>query len=659
MIVGHDLARLSSYVRFYQTVVNQIGAAYQNVERTHGITKEALQPYAEPLTPVGVTALEAAVGEPRAFRDQFDELWWPVDEKDLSDLNDIYEVVGRFGFQGDDNKNLTHVQWLVAGARNEIVAQRARLADLRELPVKSRAAAARILAAEQARASAERTKKLVEFEPLAEIVQTRAKQTVDAVKAVPFADLTAADTAAEEYRKYALKLDHVYQTCLPFLRKAISTLYGFVECEPGASWPDALPITKELPPELVTVPPQGSEELTKARASVAALAEEEITLGRARDAVATMAARLEGEMAAAQMKDAELALEIDTGHMVLDSCIAREHAERLTQQIESLAGQRALRVESTGAVLARQRQIEAAGKLLEEELRRRAQEMAALDTEITALRKDEPVLFGKDEWRNRLSALEQQREMQQGVFAQRQAGLHQAQIEYSSISVEVQTEQAKQALLERQISELQGKFAQCEALVREIGGKLGSARPSRSVSSDNAREAIAALQQAKVGLAERLEKCRMEMRHQKEEAVRVLARMKQIGVERQHVTAMVQSAEVAATQGREEALRQLALERRAGVERHIGEVLATLEKSVSHVSTVFIEPAREVLIKATEPRAEASAKVLSAAEAVVPVVDKLYSELDSVLLAEDATLGQIQREFCDVAVDACRMAWGG
>ncbi|MBK9265297.1 MAG: hypothetical protein IPM54_36625 [Polyangiaceae bacterium] len=311
--MGHDLARLSSYVRFYQTVVTQIGAAYQNIERTHGVVKSALEAYAEPLSPVGVAALDAAMGAPRAYRNEIAQLWWPVDEKDLSDLNDIYEVVGRFGFQGDDNENLQHVQWLVAGARNEIVTQRTRLSDLRELPAKSKAAAARILAAEQARAADERAKKLAEFEPIAETVVTRAKQTLDAVKAVPFPDLSAAETAAEEYRKYATRLDQVYQTCLPFLRKAISNLYAFVECEPGASWPDTLPVTKDMPPELVTVPPAGSEELTKARASVTALAEEELSLGRARDAVATMAARLEGEFAAAQMKDAELGQENQYG----------------------------------------------------------------------------------------------------------------------------------------------------------------------------------------------------------------------------------------------------------------------------------------------------------------------------------------------------------
>jgi hypothetical protein len=72
--VSHDLARLSSYVRFYQTVVNQIGSAYQNVERTHGSMKAALEPYAQPLEPVGFAALTAAMGEPRAYREALSTL---------------------------------------------------------------------------------------------------------------------------------------------------------------------------------------------------------------------------------------------------------------------------------------------------------------------------------------------------------------------------------------------------------------------------------------------------------------------------------------------------------------------------------------------------------------------------------------------------------
>ena len=657
--VSYDLTRLSSYVRFYQTVVNQISGAYQNLDRIHTVAREALGPFAAPLAPVGSAALVTMVAELAPHREAFAELWLPVDAKDLTDLNDIYEVAGRFGFQGDDNKNLAHVQALVAGARNQILNERTRLSDLRELPAISRTAAARLAAEEQARATAERTEKLAAFGPLAETVVVRAKQTIDAVRAVPAPDLANAENAAEEYRKHAAKLDNVYQTCLPFLRKAIQNLYAFVAAEPPSSWPDTLPLTKELPPELVTVPPAGSEGLTHAQSGLAGLAEEELQLGRARDAVSTAAARLEGEMAAAQMKDAEIGLEINTAHLVLDMALAGEQAEVTKAQLEALLSGRSARVESAGAVLSRQRQIEAAIKLLDDELRRRSVDMQALDAALVEARKDEPVLFGKDEWRAKIAALEEQRAQHQAAYGQRLSALHQFQIDHSSVSVEVQTEQAKQALVERQIVEAQSKLASLEGVIREMGTKLGASRPSRSVAPDEARKALASMQQAKLEVGERMELLKAEMRRQKEEAVRVLGRVKQLGVERDHMKTMVQSAQVAATQGHEEALRQLARERRAAVERHVGEVLATLEKSIAHVGPVFVDPAREVLLKATEPRTEISAGVLKAADEVAPIVDKLYQELEPDLLAQDATLGQIQREFCDVAIEACRTAWAG
>jgi hypothetical protein len=657
--VTYDLTRLASYVRFYLTVVNQLDAAWQTLERVHGVARDALAPFGEPLAPVASVALAGMLAPPTAFRGGLGALWQPEDEKDLAGLNDVYEVVGRFSFQGEDNANLRSVQALVATARNEIVEQRHRLTDLRDLPNQARATASRLASEEASRASGERAEKTATFAPLADTVAVRAKQTIDAIRAVPFPDLANAETAAEEYRKYAVKIDHVYQTCLPFLRKAIASLYAFVGAEPSASWPDTLPITHEMPAELVTVPPVGSKELSHARQSVAALGEEEIQLGREREALATAAARLEGEMAAAQMKDAEIGLEIDVAMLIIDYASAVEAAEATRAQITHLQAERAHQVEATGAVLQRQRQIEAGGKALEEELARRTEELTRSTEGLAAVRKDEPVLFGKDEWRGRVAALEAQIAAQQAEYSSRIATYNGLKIDHSSVSVEVQTQGAKQALVERHLGEAQSRLVALEATLRELGTKLGSSRPARAVRVEDARQGLAALQGAKLEVAGRMDALKAEMRRQKEEAVRILGRMKQIGVERQHVTAMLQSAEVAATQGREEALRQLALERRAGVERHVGEVLGTLEKSLSLVVPVFVDPAREVLMKATEPRAEISAKVLEAAEAVAPVVERLARELEPELLAQDATLGQLQREFCDVAGDACKMAWSG
>jgi hypothetical protein len=642
-------------------VAKQLGGAWDDLERTHGVVKEALAPFAEPLGKVGSSALSAALGpfttgplDASALRA---ELFWPEDEEALGGLTDVYEVVGRFTFQGNDDDNLHRVQALVSGARNEIVAQRMRLADLAKLPDAARAVAARLAAEEEARAGSLRAERTAAFEPLAEQVQTRAKQTMDAVRGVPVPDLANAETAADEYKRFAAKLDQVYQTCLPFLRKSITALYAFVGCEPTASWPDALPLTKELPAELVTVPPADSPELSQARAGLKALGEEEIQLGRARDEIANTIARFEGELGAASVRDKELEVDIGTATQIVDYVAATEAAQAARQSLAALEPQKAERVRAAGEVFRRHQQIEAGLKLLDEELARRAAEIAAASEQLAAEKKNEPVLFGKDDWRTRVASLEGQVESLRAVHTERMTVMSGLKIDLSAVSVQVQTEQQQTTLVDRQIADVRATLEAVQKSLRDLAASLGALRPARPVSAAEAREALAALQQGRFDNGQRLDRLRAEIRRQKEETVRVLTRLKQVGVERTQVQAMVQSAQVAATEGHEGALRHLAGQRRGAVERHVGEVLGTLEKSLTMVGPVFVEPARKAMLDALEPRTSESAGVLEGAEKLAPVVEKLARELDAELLAKDAGLGQIQREFCDVAPTACRAAW--
>jgi hypothetical protein len=653
-----DLERLGSYVRFYLTVKTQLNAAWENLDRTHGALKEALSPFAEPLAPVEATALIEALKAAPVFRERMAELWAPEDLAALSELNDVYEVVGRFSFQGEDNKNLARVQSLVSGARNEIVNQRGRVTDLLRLPGLGRAAAARLAAQEATRAATELREKTALFEPLAEAVNVRARQTIEATRAVPIPDLSSADTAGDEYKRYAAKVDQVYQTCVPFLRKAISSLYGFVGCEPTATWPDALPLEHALPAELCSVPPADSPDWMAARTSLKQLAEEEIQLGRARDEITTAAARIEGEMAAAAMKDKEIEIEIVSTTAIVDYVFAAEQAEAAHQALPALEQQRALRLHTSGEVSQRHRVIEESIRLLDDELRARSEEIAAIAARLDAERKSEPVLFGKDEWRGRVGDLEAELEARRVAFGQRKTALNQHKIELSAVSVQVQTEQAQSGLVERQVESMQARLATLTRTLREMEAALGGARPARPVTVSEAQSALAMLQQGRIDLAQRVERLKAETRRQKEEAVRILGRMKQLSVERQQVSAMLQNAEVSATEGHEAALKQLAAQRRAAVERHVSEVLGTLEKSLTLVGQVFIDPAREALAKSCAPRTEIAAAVLENAEKVAPLVEKLHHDLTPELLAQDATLGQLQREFCDVALTACKTAWG-
>jgi hypothetical protein len=656
--MAYDLTPLTSYVRFYLTVVTQLATACENLSRTHGEVSAALDPFRAPFAPLASPTLAAALDAPPSLTAAAFALWRPDDAEGLTGIADVYEVVGRFSFQGEDNKNLARVQALVASARNEIASQRGRLSDLLRLPGTARQSAGRIAAEETARAAAARAEKAAAFGPLADQVHARARQTHEATRAVPFPDLSSAETASDEYRKYAAKVDQVYQTCLPFLRKAIASLYAFVGLEPTATWPDALPLVREMPGELVTVPPADSSELKQAQASLSALGEEEIRLARARDEVAATLTRLEGEMAAALGRDIEIEKEIQTATAIVDFVTAHEQSEAAKLALASLEQQKAQRVQAAGEVWQRHQATEAAIKVLEEELQARTLEMNQLQEKLAAERGDEPVLFGKDEWRARVAGLDTQMEGLRSAYNQRLGTLNQLKIDMSAVSVQVQTEQAQGQLIDRQLADTRARLDGLLAAMKQIGADLGASRPARSVPLADAQQALGVMQQGRMENGQRIDRIKAEVRRQKEETVRVLTRMKQVGVERQQFQAMLQNAQVAATQGREEALRQLALQRRSAVERHVGEVLSNLEKSLSSVDAVFIDPAREAMLKATEPRQEVSAAVLEHAEKVLPVVERLARELEPALLSQDASLGQIQREFCDVAVDACKAAWG-
>src|ERR1700722_7387205 len=159
----YDLTRLGSYVRFYLTVARQLGTACDNLARTHAVVKDALLPFAEPLGRVGSAALAEALGEPPHPRPLHDALFRPEDEAGLTGLTDVYEVVGRFSFEGHDEDNLARVQALVPGVRTEIVPQRMRLADLGRLPDAARALAARLAEGEEARAGSLRQERTAAF----------------------------------------------------------------------------------------------------------------------------------------------------------------------------------------------------------------------------------------------------------------------------------------------------------------------------------------------------------------------------------------------------------------------------------------------------------------------------------------------------------------
>jgi hypothetical protein len=656
--MAYDLAPLRSYVRFYQTVVTQLDSAWAALIRTHQTAQERLQPFGEPLGVLQSSALQAALGPAPAPPAALRELWQPQDPKDLTGLTDVYEVVGRFSFQGVDDENLKRVQALVSSARNEVHVQRGRLAELARLPDAASAQADR-MASEESRGEAQkRANRLAAFAPLAQTLQQRAAQTINAVRAVPIPELRDVNAAANEYKTFAKKLDQVYQTCLPFLRKALQDMLDYAGCQISQSWPESLPIQPELPPEFLMVPPADSPETRRAKAAVESLQEEDIQLARARDDVAVTVTRLEAELGQYVAKDAEAAQEIERAGVLVSYAKSLEELDQTRRNIAQLEQQKAQRTQAIGELLQRHKETEAAIAALEQELATRKHEISEASQQLAVERDNEPAIFGKDEWRRRVADLENLIDQLRNAYAQREGVLNQLRIDLSSLGVQAQTEGSQRTLIDRWIADAAAKEKKLVEESRALESKLGSGRPLHTPSVGDAEQVMAATQAMRAEIQERIERLKAQIRSNKEESARIVARLKQIEVERQKMSGYLQSAVDAASRGQAFALEQMAVRRRSAVEQHVNEVLGELEKSLNAVEAVFIEPAREAMLQNEQPSESRAAVIREQAALLRPVAQALASELEQELLAQDALLGQLQREFCDVAPEACRNAWG-
>ena len=652
--MARDLSSLKSYVRFYLTVTAQLEASWAEIGRAHGAIHDALAPHLDALASVPSAALAATRGPLPSPPAQ--ALWKPSDGE-LSGLTDVYEVVGRFAFQGDDDENLARVEAQVTSARTTIHQLRTRVDELARLPELARATAGK-LEADEARAIHERrAARRAELRPHAETLASRARQTSEAIRAVPPPDLYDLATAGESWARYATKMDQVWQTCLPYLQKALSSLYGLAELTPPTSWPEHLPLVSELPAELLAVPAADSPELAQAERAVRALDEEASALARAKDDGAAALTRYQGDLAAAGKLEEEARAAIDDRIRILDHAAAASEIDRATRAIAGYEQQRADRLQLVGRIEQRKRQIDAAIAALDEELRARAAELEGRERDLGELREREPVLWGKEEWRAKVAVLEGDVERARASYVERKALKNQLAIDLSAVTVEVQTEEGQGALIERWIEDEKTKRASGGERLRAIEGELGAARPARPLALADAEAAVDAARAARGEIVARVERLLAEVRRVKEDAARIAAREKQLEGERHNWRAVLEGAAIQATEGRGAALRRLAEQRRDAALAHVGDVLGALDQSLASVDSVFVEPVEQALAERDAVASAPSARVRAAAEAIAPIVLELAREVGPKLLAEDAMLGQIQREFCEAAPAACVAAW--
>ncbi|MCC6648563.1 MAG: hypothetical protein IT374_23720 [Polyangiaceae bacterium] len=657
-MAARDLGALASYVKFYVTVVAQLEVTLRDLDAVCGDARSALAPLVEPLAPVEHESLRALAGPSPVDPSAAASLFRPSDPEHLSGIGDVYEVVGRFTFEGDDGENLDRLAALVRDARREVSALGRRLADLARLPDAARLASLRLRDEEDAAAVAQAAATRAEFVPLADQLVARAEQTLSAVRAVPRPDVLHVDGAEARYAEYLAKVGQVWSTCLPFLERALEAVYAFAgAADVPAGFPAELPLAPALPADLLLVPPQGSPELAAAEALARELDAEEKALRDAGVELVAELARLDAELLAENTREAASRVDVATMTKLVDHASAADTCDREARAIAGFEHQKAERLVNAGNLEARQRQIEAAIAALGEELANRESEIHLQAEALDALRAKEPLMFGKDEWRARVAATEEDVDGLRATYNQRLGAMNQLKIDLSAIGVSVQTEQGQGALVDRWISDAKARHLRAEEQVKQLGVELGPARPPRPLPLADAEHALVNVKAQRAEVVDRVERLLGRVRRAKEEQVRAAARLRQIDGERQRARAVIDSAAVAATQGWEVAVRRIAEQRAHAVEQHLDEVLDGLARSLGNVTSIFLEPALLAAIKAHAVERPPSVIVAEGAAAAEPVVTSLAPELEPRLLALDASLGQIEREFCSRAREACAAAW--
>ncbi len=655
--MAYDLAPLKSYVRFYLNVAEQLTTGWQALVVTHEDARKSLLPYVEPFAPVSCEPLVAATQPAPSAPPALAMLWMPEDPKSLGGLTDVYEVVGRFSFQGEDDDNLARVQQLVHQQRAELDAQRQRLRELLAVPERALHDMGRLEGELRRHATEQREAKLAGLGPLVETLHQRAEQAMTALRSVPMPELIDVDTAVADYQSYATKLDRVYQTCLPFLRDALAALYHYAQCELPPSWPDTLPVHPELPQDLVLVPPEDSPELRRVQDGVKTLQKEQELLGKARDEAEMTLTQLGGELEALAARDEEARVELERAMKLSRFAKALEHIALDRESIVALENQKATRTARLGDILRLHTEREGALAALQEELGARQAEHDATADKLEKERADEPTLFGRDAWRQRVADLEQQLEGLVQALAQRQGLLNKLKIELSTVAVEAKNEQSQLTLVDGWLADASASLRAHQVTARELDEELGPERAIHTPTTAQAEQILAVVQQARQQITAKIERQRGAARRHRDDIAKIDTRLRQIDAELQRIAAIEKSASVAAKQGRAEALKQLAVRRRGAVRQHVNEVLDELENSLLAIDEVFVAPARDAMLARLEPDASAAAKLQKAATELTPLLEALVHDLEPQLEAHAAMLEQAQREFCDVAADACRNAW--
>ncbi len=641
-----------AYVRAYLSVVDDLDRVIQSLSGAHAMARESVRAYDDVLRDVPGTAQPA----PAAVLST-SALWRPRDPVSLAALTDVYEVVGRFSFQGDDDANLGAVGALAGALRAEVERQRASFAELSRVPALASDHAGALEEKELASSRAQQAELLKQFEPAAAQLREIAQKLLGAIRAEKKPDLSKLDAAEASYQDYVSRVRGLYAKALPFLRAQLGELCRLAGCDTPQSWPDALPFAATLPPELVTAPPQETPALAQARQATDALAAQEAALARAQDELGVQLRRSDGELTALAQREAEALKEIAAAKVVVRWATKLDELDALRAHAAAVQTEGTARTQSLASLGAEAQRASAAIAALQRDATEWAQAIAAKEEAVADHRKREPWL-GKDDWRKALEELEGELAEMRAELTRRQQSIAAQQGEVARVNGRQAAEQAAVGALARQHEELKARDAALQQEVARVEQELGPARPARRVTVQQAEESLAALQAARNEARARVERVAAEMRRIREDTDRAAVQLKQLQAERERHGGALAAAQRQSSTAYDEALRTLASRRQAAFDSHAQQVLSGLEDSLSQVDRVFVDPARRALLVRAGVMSGAPGQLRDRAAAFGQALAEASRRADEVFVAQLATLDAVERDFLARAPEACRAAWG-
>lgn len=638
-------------VRAYLSALAELESALTVLGLGERVLSDGLAPFAD-LAEHLATEASAAPSIPSA-----DGLWRPRDPETLQGITDVYEVPGRFAFQGDDDANLRALAGRVTAARAELTRQLTRLEQLAAAPARVSAAAESMERTELESSRAQEAELLRQFEPEAAQLRDLCKRLLEAVRATRRPDLARLDSADALYQEYVARVGGLYGKALPVLRDAIAALSKVARCEVPPSWPDALPFAAHLPDDLITSPVPESVAVQQLRQALESQAQQEAALLRAQDELGVQLRRVDGEVAAMVQREVELLSEMETARLVLRWCTRHDAVDLARSALSAIQSEGQAHTQALAAVQAEGERVLSQIAAVQADATEWAQAVQAKEAALTKHRGEEPALFGKDDWRKKLLELEDEVKDLRGELQQRQQRIVEMNAEVSRLRGRASAEQATITTLTQQLEEGRRREAQSLKELLDVEKELGTSVPARRLQTTQAEELLAAAVAARNELRARVERMTTESRRVKEDADRAAVQLKQLAAERARTESGLAVALRQSGTAHEEALRSLAVRRQAAFESHAGQVLAGLEESLAQVDRNFIEPARRAMLVRAGVMSDAPVTLRARGAELEAALPELRGRWASVVDPVVESLAAVEGGFLATIGGRLRPAW--